>query len=46
MFFAAKGTIFYVAIATVIFHNKHVIFTCEDIMLSRESSPGFSLIFI
>ena len=33
-FFAAKGAIYYVAIAT-----------CEDIMFSREISPGISLVF-
>ena len=43
-FFAAKGAIYYVAIATVIF--SHVTFTCEDIIFSRESSPGISLLFI
>ena len=40
-FFPAKGAIYYVAIATVIFSH---VFTCEDIMFSRESSP--SLVFI
>ena len=43
-FFAAKGAIYYVAIATVIF--SHVIFKCEDILFSRESSPGILLVFI
>ena len=43
-FFAAKGAIYYVAIATVIF--SHLKITCEDIMFSRESSPGISLVFI
>ena len=42
--FAAKGAMYHVAIATVIF--SHVIFTCEDIMFSRESSPGISLVSI
>ena len=41
--FAAKGAIYYVAIATVIF--SHVKIMCEDIMFSRESSPGISLVF-
>ena len=38
----------YVAIAMAIlrFVKKHVIFTCEDIMFSRESLPGISLVFI
>ena len=53
--FRAKGAIYYVAIATVTFsHVKitcyvmlcYVIFTCEDIMFSRESSPAISLVFI
>ena len=39
--FASKGAIYYVTIETVIF-----IFTCEDIMFSRESSPGILLVFI
>ena len=43
-FYPAKGAIYNVAIATVIF--SHVKFTCEDIMFSRESSPGISLVFI
>ena len=52
-FFPAKGAIYYVAIATVLFsHVKitcyfhNVIFTCEDIMFLRGSSPGISLVFI
>ena len=47
-FYPAKGAIYYVAIATVIFSHVKiiVIFTCEDIMFSRESSPGISLVFI
>ena len=51
-FFPVKGAIYYVAIATVIFSRVkitcyfHVIFTCEDIMFSLESSPGISLVFI
>jgi len=33
---------------TCYFHVQryHVIFTCEDIMFTRESSPGISLVFI
>ena len=27
-------------------HNNGDLFTCEDIMFSRESSPGISLVFI
>ena len=27
-------------------HSNRDIFTCEDIMFSRESSPGISLVFI
>ena len=42
-FMAAKGAIYYVAIATVIF--SHVKITCEDIMFSRENSPGISVVF-
>ena len=38
-FFPAKGAIYYVAIATVIF--SHV-----KIMFSRESSPSILLVFI
>ena len=38
-FFPAIGAIYFVAIATAIF-------TCEDIMFSRESAPGISLVFI
>ena len=37
-FFAAKGMIYYVAIAME--------FTCEDIMFLCESWPGISLVFI
>ena len=44
VFFAVISVIYFVAIATVIF--SHVIFMCEDIMFSRESSPGISLVFI
>ena len=43
-FFAVISMIYFVAIATVIFSD--VIFMCEDIMFSRESSPGISLVFI
>ena len=43
-FFAAKGAIYYVAIATVIF--SHVKITCEDVTFSRENSPGISVVFI
>ena len=39
-FFGVKGAIYYVAISTVIF--SHVKITS----FSRESSPGFSLVFI
>ena len=49
-FFAAKGTMYHVTIATVIFSHvkitSGVISTCEDIMFLRESSPGISLVFI
>ena len=47
-FFVVKNAIYYVAIATVIFSRVKVtcFFTCGDIMLSRESSPGISLVFI
>ena len=44
-----KGTIYYVAMAKVIFSHVKitiVIFTCEDIKFSRESSPDISLVFI
>jgi len=46
--FAVKGVIYYVAIATVISHvwREYVICTREDIMFSRESSPGISLVLI
>ena len=43
-FIGVKGVIYYVAVATVIDNN--VLFTCEDIKFSRESSPGISLVFI
>ena len=43
-FFGVKAAVNYVAIATVIF--SQVNFTCEDIIFSRESSPGISLVFI
>ena len=36
LIFAAEGAIYYVAEAT----SEHVIFTCNDIMFSRKSSPG------
>ena len=39
-FFGVKGAIYYVA-----FGNGDI-FTCEDIMFSRESSPGISSVFI
>ena len=47
-FFAAKGAIYCVAIATVLFSHVKItlFFTCEDIMFSRESSPVIALVFI
>ena len=44
-FFPAKGAIYYVAIAMVIFSDVKITW-CEDIMFLRESSPGISLLFI
>ena len=46
--FDVKGAINYVTIATVIFSQVKItcFFTCEDIMFSRKSSPGISLVFI
>ena len=38
-FFATKGAIYYVAIATAIFSRVKTMF-------SRESSPGISLVFV
>ena len=43
-FFTGKGTIYHVAIATMIF--SLVIFTCEDIVFSHKTSPGISLVLI
>ena len=43
-FFPAKGAIYYVAIATVIF--SHMKTTGYFHVLTRESSPGISLVFI
>ena len=40
LFFAVKGTIYYVTIKTVI------VLMCEDNMFSRESSPGISLVSV
>ena len=49
-FFAAKGAMYHVAKATVIFSHVKITcyfhMTCEDIMFSRKSSPGISLVFI
>ena len=42
-FFAVKGTMYYVAIATVMLT---FIFTREDIRFLHKSSPGISLVFI
>ena len=46
--FAAKGAIYHVTIVAVLFSRVKitVIFMCEDITFSRESSPGISLLFI
>ena len=52
LFFAVKGLFYCVATATVIFSRVNTltvvtcIFTCEDIMISCESSNGISLVFI
>ena len=41
-FFAAKGVMYHV----VIQRSNRDLFTCEDNMFSRKSSPGISLVFI
>ena len=47
-YFFAANAIYYVTMATVIFSLVKItlIFTCEDIMFSRESSPGILLVFV